>query len=168
MSQYQRARRAQTSLEMLFILGIILAGIVVIIPIYTQESSDPVMLAAIRDAAAQAAAYIDTGVVSDDPLYGNLTEVIEKYTDYQSVGFRFVGIKTQSENGTSVKILVKFEHDLAENSTRDKAVAGYIGGFLKNYLSGVRGFSMRGGSLYQNGRLVVFNVTVSETWEVVS
>ena len=153
---------------MLFILGIILAGIVVIIPIYNQESSDSVMLAAIRDAAAQAAAYIDTGVVSDDPLYGNLTEVIENYTNYRSVGFRFVGIKTQSENETSVKILVKFEHDMAKNSTRDRAVADHIGEFLKNYLSSVRGFSMMGGSLYQNGRLVVFNVTVGETWEVVS
>jgi hypothetical protein len=152
---------------MLFILGLILTGIVIIVPIYTQESSETMMIAAVRDAAAQAATYIDTGVVSDDPVYGNLTKIIEDYTNYQSIGFRFIGVKTQSQNETTVKIIVKFEHSMAGNSTRDKAIAGYIGNFLKDYLSGVRGFAMRDGHLYQNGKQVVFNITVGGTWEVV-
>ena len=158
----------QTAVEMLCILSVILIGVVVVVPIYTQESGDSVMLAAVRDAASQAAGYIDAGVISYDSMYSDLNDIIKDYTGYQSAGFRFVGIRVQSSDNTGVLILIKFEHDLARNSTRDRAIATAIGNFLKNYLSNVRGFAIQDEKLYQGGRLVEFNVTVGETWEVIS
>ncbi|KUH34049.1 hypothetical protein APY94_03495 [Thermococcus celericrescens] len=168
MSRLAGSRKGQTSVEMLFIVGIILAGVVVIIPLYTQESGDSVMLAAVRDAAAQAAVYIETGVISDKPEYEALNDIIKNYTEYGSVGFRFAGLGVTSESDEKVTITVKFTHDLSSNSSRDSKIAKGIGRFFREYLKDVRGFRLDGGHLYYAGRLVEFNVTVGETWEVVS
>jgi len=168
MSRSARTRKGQTAVEMLFIVGIILAGVVVIIPLYTQESGDSVMLAAVRDAAAQAAAYIETGVVSDKQEYGKLNEIIQDYTEYGSVGFRFAGLGVTSESDEKVTITVKFIHDLSPNPSRDSKIAKNVGEFFKEYLKDVRGFRLENNHLYYAGKLVEFNVTVGETWEVVS
>ncbi|WP_297504093.1 hypothetical protein [Thermococcus sp.] len=168
MSGLNNIRKGQTAVEMLFILGVILAGIVVVVPVYTQQSSDSVTLTAIRDASSQAAAYINMGVVSSDTSYAPLNEVINNYTGYSNVGFRFVGLEVLSENSTSLVVAVKFEHDLPPNSTRDGKIALAIGEFLKGYLGGIHGFTLRNGHLYTDNRLLKFNVTVGETWEVVS
>jgi len=163
-----RVHRGQTAIEVLFILGIIFTGIVVIVPIYTQESEDSVMVAAVRDAASQAAVYIEAGVVSDTPEYKNLNEIIEHYTGYQSVGFRLIGVKVVSESDEKVIIAVKFAHELSPDSTRDSGMARKIGEFFKDYLKDVNGFHLEGGHLYHRGKLVEFEIDVSGTLEVVS
>ena len=167
-SRKPRRVKAQTAVEMLFILGVVLAGVVVIVPVYLQQNSDSTMVAAIRDAASQAAAYINTGVITNDSKYAPLNVVISSYTGYSNPGLRFVGIRIQSENSTTVVVDLKFDHTLSPNSTRDGKIALAIGDFIKGYLKGISGFKPRGGHLYVRNRLLEFNVTVCETWVVVS
>lgn len=168
MSRFPRTRKGQTAVEMLFILGVILAGIVVVVPVYTHQSSDSVMLTTVRDAASQAAAYINMGVLSNDSAYIPLNEVINNYTGYSNAGFRFVGLRVLEENSTSIVVAVKFAHDLSLNPTQNGKIAVAIGEFIKGYLRGVSGFSQRGGQIYADNRLLKFNVTVCETWVVIS
>ncbi len=168
MSRFHRTRKGQTAVEMLFILGVILAGIVLVVPVYIHQNSNSVMLTAVRDAASQAVAYINMGVLSNDSSYAPLREVINNYTGYSNAGFRFVGLRILEENSTSIVVAVKFAHDLPPNSTRDGKIAVAIGDFIKGYLEGVSGFSQRGGQVYSNNRLLEFNVTVCGTWVVVS
>ncbi len=168
MSRFHRTRKGQTAVEMLFILGVVLAGIVVVVPVYTQQSSDSVVLSAVRDAASQATAYINMGVLSNDSAYAPLNEVINNYTGYSNAGFRFLGVGVLSENSTAIVLSVKFEHSLPSNSTQDGKMALAVGNFIKGYLGGISGFNLRNGHLYADNRLLKFNVTVGETWEVVS
>lgn len=168
MSGSARARRGQTAIEMLFILGIILTGIVVIAPLYTQESGESFLVAAVRGAASQAAVYIEAGVVSDKPRYEDLNEIIQDYTEYQSVGFRLAGVSLVSESNGKVTVAVKFTHDLSPEPTRDSGIAGKIGEFLKDYLKDVNGFYLEDGHLYYRGSLVEFKIAVGETLEVIS
>ena len=163
-----RIRKGQTAIEMLFIVGIILTGIVVIVPLYVHESGDSVMITVVRDAAAQAAVYIETGVVTNKPGYEKLNEIIQNYTEYRSVEFRFVGLGVTSESDRNITIAVKFIHGLSQNTSRDSRIARDIGEFFKEYLKDVKGFQLEEGHLYYRGRLIEFNVTVGRTWEVVS
>jgi len=167
MSRLRGNHKGQVAIEMLFVLAVILTGIVLVVPVYLQGSGDSLMLVAVRDASAHAAAYIETGVVIDSPVYRGLNIIIANYTAYRSVGFKFVGVTIQSEDDVGVRVLVKFSHDLGENSTRDEAIAENIGKFLKAYLSDVNGFMLDGEHLYYRNKLVVFNVTVGETSEVI-
>lgn len=168
MSGSARARRGQTAIEMLFILGIILTGIVVIVPLYTQESGESLLVAAVRDAASQAAVYIEAGVISDTPGYEDLNDIIQGYTEYRSVGFRLVGVSLVSESSERVTIAVKFTHNFSPEPSRDSGIARKIGEFLKNHLKDVNGFYLKDGHLYYGGRLVEFKIAVGETLEVIS
>ena len=167
MSNYQ-GKRGQTAVETLFIFGLILIGVLVIVPIYAKQGSDSVLLYAVRDASSQAASYLNMGVTSSNPKYVSLNPIVERYTNYSNAGFRFVGVRVQLENDTTLVLKLKFEHSLPNNSTLDSSIARAIGIFLKEYLKDVKGLSYKNGHIYSRDRMVVFNVTVGETWEVVS
>lgn len=152
---------------MMLIFAIIFTGIVLVLPPYVQESSDTLLITAVRDGASHAATYLNIGVLSEEPVYLPLNRVIEDYTNYQDVDFRFAGIGVESSNSTEVTISLVFVHGLPPNATRDSNIARAIGDFLKGYLTGVKGFSLNGGHLYYGGHLVKFKITVDGSEVVV-
>ncbi|QDA30675.1 hypothetical protein FH039_02280 [Thermococcus indicus] len=167
MSRSERRLKAQTSLEVLFILAIILGGVVFTMRIYIKQNSDTLLIAGVRDASSRAAAYISTGVEVDGSVYAPLNEVMENYTGFKPVSFRFAGLKTQLETEGKVVLLIKFEHDLYLSEGENEKIAGAIGEFMVDYLDLSRDFTLRDGKLYQGGREVEFNVTVNGDWVVV-
>jgi len=160
-------RRGQTAFEMLFIIGIFFVGLLLVVSPYITQSRDTSLITAVRDASSLATSYINAGVISNDSVFTPLNDIIKNYTQYENVDFRFIGLKTEVENSTEVIILVKFEHDLPENQSQDAIMASSLGKFLKGYLGRIRGFRWRNGHVYYGDRLITFNITVGETWEVI-
>ncbi|NJE05778.1 hypothetical protein E3E36_06395 [Thermococcus sp. M36] len=158
--------RGQTSVEMLFILSIILLGVLLLIPTHLQGSYDSAVLVSVRGAASDAEAYLRVGVmVLDDPIYVPLNEVIQNYSD--SARIRFIGAAIRNETGQSMAVLVDFEHDTSISPADEYRIAGALGEFIKNRLAAQPGFSIKSGNLYYEGRRVILNVSVGESWAVV-
>lgn len=100
-------RRGQTALEALFILGIILTGVVLIVPPYLDSSEETSIVVQVRNAASDACAYLNTGVKMDDWLHEPLNEILEA-SNYSSSNFVLEGISTsQSGNVVTVRVRIK-------------------------------------------------------------
>jgi len=155
------SRSAQTAVEALVLVGVIIAGIVVVVPAYLDNNSKISLTSAVRDAADFAANYVSLGVEKED--YADLNDAI-RALNYQAGGIRFLGLEVKgSENVTIVTL--KFECLVECDEAR---VGRDLGQFIKSYLANNNGeFSIRNGTLIFNNQEIWFNVTVNSVWVVV-
>jgi len=170
-------RRAQTAVEMLFIFGVMLAGIILLIPPYSQESSETVFAAAVRDGVSQATSFLNMGVVrwdsgEDVRAYDKLSWIINNGSllNYRSAEIR---LTSMSIDYGKDRIIVKLTFvRSSEDAKLDGILARNIGKFLQLYLSKIRGAELVEVSkntyrLYYLGKRVIFDVTVNGRERVV-
>jgi len=157
----------------MFLFALILIGITLITPAYLQENSKSFLVAAVKDASAQASSYVNLGVVNlDDDRYSPLNDIIVNYTRYRTLDLKFIDGGILSENTTRITVAVKFV-ETPSNRSVDGPLAEAIGRFLQRYLGSVEGFKLvedgeSGYHLYYHGKLVEFLVYVNGERRVVS
>lgn len=158
-------RRAQTALETLFILGIILTGIFLIVPPYLDSSEETSIVVQVRNAASDACAYLNTGVKVEDWLHEPLNEILEA-SIYSSSNFVLEGISTtQSGNIITVNVIIKSQKSLKFWESGDQQWDSIEGGFREyiiRYVLKAKPAASRSGDVILFGRKrVVVNVEVS-------
>ncbi|MFA4668960.1 hypothetical protein QDY65_00180 [Pyrococcus kukulkanii] len=155
------SRSAQTAVEMLVLVGVIIAGIVIVVPAYLDNNSKVSLTSAVRDAADFAANYVSLGVEGKD--YPDLNDAI-RALNYQPDGIRFIGLNVKEEGNVTI-VTLKFECLVECDEAR---VGSDLGQSIKSYLAHNNGeFSIRNGTLIFNNQEIWFNVTVNSVWVVV-
>ena len=135
--------KAQVSLEMMFILAIILAGIVLVSSVYYQSDTKTQLVYYIRTTATNACVYLSTGVVINDTVHSSLSEVIRAY-NYSSLACDVSGINmVQASSTINVTVYINCAQPVNSSMLSD-ALREYI----ISRLSNIRGFSFSGGALY--------------------
>ncbi|MCD6373069.1 MAG: hypothetical protein J7L37_05935 [Thermococcus sp.] len=151
-------RRAQTALEVLFILAIILAGVVVITSSYTKSSTVTTMDVYVRDAASSACDYLNEGVVILDDLHEPLNGVFV-YTNYSYAFLSFERLKTV-EAGSEVSITVNISSVKVFPETERVFMESSIKEYILRYISSRPNVRRDGDYLYFGGKKFTIVVKV--------
>ncbi|ASJ10377.1 hypothetical protein A3L12_03210 [Thermococcus sp. P6] len=152
-------RRAQTSLEVLFITALILTGVLIIVPPYLHENVVTSAVTYVRNSASDACAYLNTGVVVNESLYEPLNEIIEA-VNYTYRAFQISGIETEETEGRiRVKVGISYTGSGMDEGAIESGIREYIEGDLTSRTNVVE----KKGKLYLNGYEIEIEVDVVRT-----
>ncbi|CAD5243408.1 conserved protein of unknown function [Thermococcus camini] len=157
MSSSRHRRRGQTSVEVLFIIGIILTGIVIITPSYLDENRSASLVTYVRNSATSACAYLNSGAITNDNQYRVLNRIITA-SNYTSKSFRVVSVKS-SESGDTITINVRIEYS-GKIDLKNGGIAWRIKTFITRDLVAHSDAKLSGGTLYYGDKKVVIKVKV--------
>ncbi|WP_206204820.1 hypothetical protein [Thermococcus sp. MV11] len=157
MLKSRRRRRGQTAIEVLFIVGIILTGIALMTPGYIKESDTATVVAYVKNSAASACAYLNSGVTTDRYPQRILNAIITE-SNYTYKAFRVVGVtSSESKDTITVGIIIEYSGKI---DLGDDAIAGTIRAFIISDLAESGNARLVGDTLYYGGREVVIVVSV--------
>ncbi|USH00490.1 hypothetical protein K1720_03255 [Thermococcus argininiproducens] len=153
--------KGQTAIEMIFILGILFIGLIMIVPSYTDNNTNIMIVSYVRSSLSKAIDYLNTGVMTDDepykstlnPLLSQITEnphlSIKNFTSEESISEVNITIlistpylSIQNLNASIVSNLTEFlEKDLVENYrfTNNTGILRYGGKRVNIEIDVVRG-----------------------------
>ena len=153
--------KGQTAIEMIFILSVIFIGLMLVLPSYTDNNTNIMIVSYVRSSLSKAVDYLNTGVMTDDepykstlnPLLSQITEnphlSIKNLTSEESVTEVNITIlistpylSIQNLNASIVSSLTEFlEKDLVENYrfTNNTRVLKYGGKRVNIEIDVVRG-----------------------------
>lgn len=158
-------RRAQTSLEVLFILAVILTGVVVIVKPYMDSGGDIITDIHVKDAAEDACAYLNNGVLVNDSLHEPLNPIVV-LSNYSSRGFRLRGLTT-TRNGNVINVSVYITYRGSEKFWEDAGLSNphayledQIREFMLRYISARPNVSRNGDLLLFGGKRISIKVVV--------
>ncbi|ALV63908.1 hypothetical protein ADU37_CDS22110 [Thermococcus sp. 2319x1] len=154
-----RTSRAQTAIEMVFILSVLFIGLLLIIPSYTDNSTNMAIVSAVRSSTSKAITYLNTGVMSDEEPYTLLNPIMEEI--HRAEGNPHLAIKTlkSEESERDVNITISL-------TTPFSSVAGIdnlnetIKGFIEKDLVKSFRFTNSSDNLVYGGKVVRIKVKV--------
>ena len=146
--------RGQTAIEMLFILGIMLTGLVVVISSVPSTSQNTILVYAMRNAASDVCSYLSTGVLVNDTIHDPLNDLIVR-ANYSPIKCSFLGLKVEkSEIGYKVVLKFSYSGPLGKTFTSD------VERFVTLKASKYSGFSVSNGTLLFDGSPVQIEVVI--------
>ncbi len=158
-------RRAQTSIEVLFILAIILTGVVVVVKPYLTSSGSMVTDVYVKNAAEDACGYLNNGVLVNDNLHEPLNGILSA-SNYSYRGFKFRGLTT-TQNGSIVNVSVYITYQGSERFWKNSGIPNpdtYLGNqikeFMLRYISARPNVSRDGDTLSFGGKKILIRVIV--------
>lgn len=156
-----RTSRAQTAIEMVFILSIIFIGLILIIPSYSDNSTNMAIVSAVRSSTSKAITYLNTGVTSDEEPYVMLNPVMEEI--HNAEGNPHLAIKTleSEESGSDVNITITLStpfSSVESIANLNETIKDFI---EKDLLQSFR-FTNSSGSLTYGGKIVRIKVRVEK------
>ena len=150
-------RKAQTSLEALFIIAIILTAVAIVVPVYTKSSSLSTMDVYLRNSASSACDYLNEGVMVNDSLHEPLNKVLA-YTNYSYAFFSFEGIRVV-EHGSDVDVTVNVFSKLSLSDAQRTFIESQIKEYMLRYITARSNIRREGDYLYFGGK--TFSITVN-------
>lgn len=149
-------RKAQTAIEVLFIVAIILAGILIIVPPYLNENRNTSLVAYVRNSASSACAYLNTGVVINEADYAPLNTII-KASNYTYYSFQLASVNMDElDNKIQVNIVITYSGSAIPETTLEDNIKQYIAKDLASKTN----VQMMDGKLYFGGKEIEINVDV--------
>ena len=151
--------RAQTAIEMVFILSVIFIGLVLIVPSYTENNTNIAIVSYVRSSASKAIAYLNMGVMSNEEPYQILNPMLEEI--YEAQGNPHLKIKTleskesRSDVNITLTITTPFS-SVASITGLNETMKSFI---EKDLLQSFR-FTNSSGSLIYGGKVVRIKVRV--------
>jgi len=125
-SMLRSRNRAQTAPEMMFIAGIIIVGIMLVVPTYLEESRDISIVAYVRASASRACDYLNMGVLSNDSRYSVLNPVLERLNGL-SPNLRVLKLETSQFNNTiTITVVLTTPYSNIDNETLASAIENFI------------------------------------------
>ncbi|NJE85581.1 hypothetical protein E3E23_07055 [Thermococcus sp. CX2] len=149
-------RKAQTAIESLFIIAIILTGILIIVPPYLNENRDISLVVYVRNSASNACAYLNTGVVTNETEYTPLNAIITA-NNYTYYSFQLASL-TMKELADRIQVNVTILY--AGGTFPETSIETNIEQYIVNDLASKTNVQMRDGKLYFGGKEVEINVDV--------
>ena len=139
---------------MLFILGIIMTGLVVIISSVPPASQGTILVYAMRNAASDTCSYLSNGVLISDTLHEPLNDLVVK-TNYSPIQCRLLSVNVRrSGAGYNVTLTFSYSGPLRGAFTSD------VGEFVMLKASKYKGFSFSNGTLLFDGSPVQIKVVI--------
>ena len=139
---------------MLFILGVILAGLVVVVSSVPSASQDTILVYVMRNAASDACSYLSNGVLINDTLHEPLNDLVVK-ANYSPIQCRLLSVNVRrSGAGYNVTLTFSYSGLLSSVFTSD------VGKFVRLKASKYSGFSVSNGTLLFDGSPVQIKVVI--------
>ncbi|MFA4639801.1 hypothetical protein [Pyrococcus kukulkanii] len=161
------SRRAQTAIEGLLLMSIVVLSSVIVILPYLENSREATILLRLKDSASFSASYITNGVVIGEEKFDPLNSVIKNYTGSSGVKFSFLGLKIVRENSSEIVVLLKFSHNLNLTKDKNSKIAKLIGEFVEDSLKDLSIISTYNGKMYSGEKHLILNITVEDGWSVI-
>ncbi|AEH24748.1 hypothetical protein PYCH_10670 [Pyrococcus yayanosii CH1] len=139
-------------------MAVIFLGAAVIVPTYLSINNSAMLVTYVRNSASEACDYLNIGVIVNESKYEPLNAIIQNYTGYNYLGFRLLGIGIVAETERNVTVQIR----IGTRITESEKVKEAIGKFLMRDLTGMKGFVVRNGRLYFDGREVILEITVEK------
>ncbi|MBP1911752.1 hypothetical protein [Thermococcus stetteri] len=104
-------RRAQVAIESLFVLAIVLTGVAVVVGPYLSSSEAVSADVYVKNAASDACAYLNMGVLLSDSLHQPLNEILQ-LSNYSPGTFMVEGISSEGEKTLTVTVVMSHKGSL--------------------------------------------------------
>lgn len=147
--------RGQVSIELMFILAIILVGIVMVSGAYYQSDTKNQIVYYVKTTAMSGCLYLNSGVVVNASKYSPLNTVVNLY-NYGSLGCNVEGIRlTQNGNVINTTVYVS-----CVNSVDSTILSDALKEYIVWSLSSMKGFAYNGSVLSFRNYIIQVGVVV--------
>ena len=124
--------KGQTAIEMIFILSVIFIGLMLVLPSYTDNNTNIMIVSYVRSSLSKAIDYLNTGVMTDDePYKSTLNPLLSQITENPHLSIKNL---TSEESATEVNITIQFRLHIYLFRTLMLALSQTSRSFLKKIL----------------------------------
>jgi len=117
---------------MIFILSVIFIGLMLVLPSYTDNNTNIMIVSYVRSSLSKAIDYLNTGVMTDDePYKSTLNPLLSQITENPHLSIKNL---TSEESATEVNITIQFRLHIYLFRTLMLALSQTSRSFLKKIL----------------------------------
>lgn len=147
--------RGQVSIELMFILAIILVGIVMVSGAYYQSDTKNQIVYYVKTTAMSGCLYLNSGVVVNASKYSPLNTVVSLY-NYSSLQCNVEGVGL-TQNGNLINTTVYIN---CVNSVNSTILSNALEKYIVRSLSSMKGFAYNGSVLSFRSYVIQVGVVV--------
>ncbi|GEM_PF-1170321 len=126
------SRTAQTAIEMIFILSVIFIGLMLVLPSYTDNNTNIMIVSYVRSSLSKAVDYLNTGVMTDDePYKSTLNPLLSQITENPHLSIKNL---TSEENPTQVNITILISTPYLSIQNLNNSIVSSLTEFLEKDL----------------------------------
>jgi len=150
--------RGQTAIEMIFILSIIFIGLMLVLPSYTDNNTNIMIVSYVRSSLSKAIDYLNTGVMTDDePYKGTLNPLLSQITENPHLSIKNL---TSEESATEVNITILISTPYLSIQNLNASIVSSLTEFLEKDLVENYRFTNNTGVLKYGGKSVNIEIDV--------
>ncbi|KPU63826.1 hypothetical protein EP1X_01110 [Thermococcus sp. EP1] len=150
--------KGQTAIEMIFILGILFIGLIMIVPSYTDNNTNIMIVSYVRSSLSKAIDYLNTGVMTDDELYkSTLNPLLSQITENPHLSIKNF---TSEESITEVNITILISTPYLSIQNLNASIVSNLTEFLEKDLVENYRFTNNTGVLKYGGKRVNIEIDV--------
>ena len=152
------SRTAQTAIEMIFILSVIFIGLMLVLPSYTDNNTNIMIVSYVRSSLSKAVDYLNTGVMTDDePYKSTLNPLLSQITENPHLSIKNL---TSEENPTQVNITILISTPYLSIQNLNASIVSNLTEFLEKDLVENYRFTNNTGVLKYGGKRVNIEIDV--------
>ncbi|NJE25919.1 hypothetical protein E3E22_04645 [Thermococcus sp. MV5] len=143
---------------MIFILSILFIGLIMIVPSYTDNNTNMMIVSYVRSSLSKAIDYLNTGVMTDDEPYSELNPIMRNITENPHLSLKSL---TSEESRNEVNITVTLStpfRSIANLTNLNESIKAFV---EKDLVQNFR-FTNNSDTLYYGGKEVNIEIVVGE------
>jgi len=143
---------------MIFILSIIFIGLMLVLPSYTDNNTNIMIVSYVRSSLSKAIDYLNTGVMTDDePYKGTLNPLLSQITENPHLSIKNL---TSEESATEVNITILISTPYLSIQNLNASIVSSLTEFLEKDLVENYRFTNNTGVLKYGGKSVNIEIDV--------
>ncbi|RLF86615.1 hypothetical protein DRN41_02170, partial [Thermococci archaeon] len=150
--------KGQTAIEMIFILSVIFIGLMLVLPSYTDNNTNIMIVSYVRSSLSKAIDYLNTGVMTDDePYKSTLNPLLSQITENPHLSIKNL---TSEESATEVNITILISTPYLSIQNLNASIVSSLTEFLEKDLVENYRFTNNTGILKYGGKSVNIEINV--------
>ncbi|RLF86388.1 hypothetical protein DRN48_00565 [Thermococci archaeon] len=150
--------KGQTAIEMIFILSVIFIGLMLVLPSYTDNNTNIMIVSYVRSSLSKAIDYLNTGVMTDDePYKSTLNPLLSQITENPHLSIKNL---TSEESATEVNITILISTPYLSIQNLNASIVSNLTEFLEKDLVENYRFTNNTGILKYGGKSVNIEINV--------
>ncbi|MCD6140290.1 MAG: hypothetical protein J7J05_05065 [Thermococcus sp.] len=143
---------------MIFILSVIFIGLMLVLPSYTDNNTNIMIVSYVRSSLSKAIDYLNTGVMTDDePYKGTLNPLLSQITENPHLSIKNL---TSEESATEVNITILISTPYLSIQNLNASIVSSLTEFLEKDLVENYRFTNNTGVLKYGGKSVNIEIDV--------
>ncbi|KUK18106.1 MAG: Uncharacterized protein XD54_0613 [Thermococcus sibiricus] len=143
---------------MIFILSVIFIGLMLVIPSYTDNNTNIMIVSYVRSSLSKGIDYLNTGVMTDDePYKSTLNPLLSQITENPHLSIKNL---TSEEISTQVNITIVISTPYLSIQNLNASIVSHLTEFLEKDLVENYHFTNNTGFLKYGGKTVNITITV--------